>query len=512
MSAVREVRVLEGPNADVAGPAVRLTLLLPADQSESVAETVRRVAGEHGRPLQREQITTRRFGDQGLVVAWPETSRVRGVAVARAVVAALGLGDPPPDRYVNADPEYGDEMVLIDPPVPTVAISGTNGKTTTTRIIAHCARTAGLTTAWTSTDGIYVDGELVDPGDWSGPGGARRVLAVPGLDFAVLETARGGLLQRGMSVSRVDVAVVTNIGADHLGTHGIDTVADLAWVKATVVRIVRPDGWAVLNADDPLVAGMGAQTDGRVWFFGFDESVPEVAAHLAAGGRATVVRDGRVVVVGDMGLDLGAVGAMPVTVRGLARFNLANALAAATAALAAGLPAEAVARGLQTFRPNGRDCSGRFNCWRVAGVIVVFDLAHNEESLQAVLTTSRALTGDGGRLLVGFGTAGDRQDEVLLGMGRVAAQLADVGCPTDKPAYLRGRTREQMRAVFAAGMRDAGGEPSAYFDSEMAALVGLLRQAAPGDVVVITIAEQLALMQEELRHRDGVEIDPSQWI
>ena len=496
MTVILDLRVLPGPNPDIGGPAVRLSIAVGWEGKDETVETVLSAASAVGLDLPHDEIVTRPT-DEGYVVAWPVSDRALAHAHAQAVQALLYEAPVPPQQEQAPRP-----FDVIDPEVPCVAISGTNGKTTTTRLIAHCAQTAGLSTAWSSTDGVFRDGRLVESGDYSGPGGARRVLSEPGVEFAVLETARGGLLLRGMSVSRVDVAVVTNVAADHLGSHGINTVEQLAMVKATVVRIVDVDGWTVLNADEPLVRHMAEQSAGHIWFFGLD-SPPQ-------GERFTTVRDGRVIVGGSLTADLGAVADMPVTVAGHARFNVANVLAAASAALAAGIPVEAVREGLRTFRPDSELSSGRFNCWAVNGRRIILDMAHNTESLRELLTTARHLAGDA-RLWVAFGTAGDREDEVLQGMGFTAVDLADEAFPVDKPGYLRDRTTDEMRAQFIAGMAVAGASSTTCFDNELHALSSLVETAAPHDVIVITIAEQLPELQQWMRARNGEEVDPSSW-
>lgn len=496
MTVILDIRVLAGPNPDVAGPAVRLSVAAAWDTHEQTCDIVVQEAGAVGLGLSGDDLVVRPT-DEGYVVAWPVSDRGLARAHLEAVRAAIDQA-PRPEFSLGAPQPFE----LLDPAVPCLAVSGTNGKTTTTRLIAHCARTAGMSTAWSSTDGVFRDGELVEAGDFSGPAGARRVLAEPGVAFAVLETARGGLLLRGMSVRRVDVAVVTNVAADHLGSHGINTVEQLAMVKATVVRVVGAHGWAVLNADDPLVRHMAQQTSARAWYFGLETDV--------VGERYTTLREGRVVVMGDLQEDLGAVADMPITIGGHARFNVANVLAAASGALAAGIPAQHVREALRTFRPDRRLSSGRFNCWAVNGRLVILDMAHNTESLRELLTTARVLTGEG-VLRVAFGTAGDRDDEVLQGMGFTAVDLADEAYPLDKPGYLRDRTAEEMRAQFTAGMLVAGAASTQCFDSEQLALVALLDRSDPGDVVVITVAEQLQELEDLIVSRGGAEVDADRW-
>ena len=191
----------------------------------------------------------------------------------------------------------GGGPTTLTPSVPVVAVTGTNGKTTTSRMIAHLARTSGQLVGWSNTDGIYIDGDLVEAGDYSGPSGAGRVLAHEGVQFAVTETARGGILLKGIGLTRNDVSVVTNVSADHLGLHGIDTLDQLAEVKAVVPRITRRDGWAVLNADDPRVYAMRTVIKAQPWVFSRDPDSPAIREVLSDGGRATTVIDGWVAVL-----------------------------------------------------------------------------------------------------------------------------------------------------------------------------------------------------------------------
>ena len=284
-----ELRVLVGPNPDVPAPAIRLTLQGRREPELDVCAVVDRIAREAGAyagPAVRRDAVDGRW-----VVAFPWLREGTGEALGLALVDLLDTGPVVPleariaravARVREADP--GDPPDLVDPQVPTVAITGTNGKTTTTRLLGRMAAEAGLLAAWSSTDGVFVDGRLVDAGDWSGPGGARQVLTHPGVGFAVLETARGGLMLRGMGVTGVDVAVMTNVSPDHLGLQGLDTVEMLGWAKATVVRAVRAGGWAVLNAEDPLVRGYHDVGPGRPWFFALDPAGPDasIAAELRA--------------------------------------------------------------------------------------------------------------------------------------------------------------------------------------------------------------------------------------
>jgi cyanophycin synthetase len=291
-TALVELRVLEGPNLYFPRAAVKLTLdltgLVEAPESvalrfasrtglrrarpgapgsgfrqrfaaRAVERLVRQIATEAG--TTRLALRVRPTTDvHRVVVAYPWRHRTRAEALGRAVADVLdALPNPDLDELVGRAAaavrasEPGPGPTTLRPRVPVVAVTGTNGKTTTSRMVAHIARTHGLHVGWSSTDGIYVDGELVEPGDYSGPSGAGRVLAHPQVQLAVTETARGGILLKGIGVTHNDVSVFTNVSADHLGLHGIDTVDQLAEVKAVVSRITKATGWAVLNADDPRV-------------------------------------------------------------------------------------------------------------------------------------------------------------------------------------------------------------------------------------------------------------------
>ncbi len=331
-----------------------------------------------------------------IVIAFPWRHRGRAQALGRAVAEVL---DAVPGSDIEAavsraaasvgaaDP--GPGPTTITPKIPVVAVTGTNGKTTTSRMIAHIARTSGLLVGWSNTDGIYIDGELVEAGDYSGPSGAGRVLAHPQVRLAVTETARGGILLKGIGLTRNDVSVVTNVTADHLGLHGIDTVDQLAEVKGVVPNITRKGGWAVLNADDPRVFAMRTTIKAHPWVFSRDPDSPAIREILShGGGRATTVIDGWVSVLRpDADADpLVELVDVPMTLAGLSRFNVENTLAAASAALAIGLSREAVVDGLRSFRPDAEHNPGRMNLFSLPGdFTVVMDLAHNEAGLEALL-------------------------------------------------------------------------------------------------------------------------------
>ena len=494
-----ELRVLVGPNPDVPAPAVRLTLQGRREPELDVCAVVDRIAREAGAyagPAVRRDAVDGRW-----VVAFPWLREGTGEALGLALVDLLDTGPVVPleDRIARAvarvrEADPGDPPDLVDPQVPTVAITGTNGKTTTTRLLGRMAAEAGLLAAWSSTDGVFVDGRLVDAGDWSGPGGARQVLTHPGVGFAVLETARGGLMLRGMGVTGVDVAVMTNVSPDHLGLQGLDTVEMLGWAKATVVRAVRAGGWAVLNAEDPLVRGYHDVGPGRPWFFALDPAGPDTGIAAELGAPLTALREGRIVVTGwsQGAVDLGDVLDIPVSIGGLSHENIANCMAAASAGLAAGLPVPAVRAALREFRPDMAASPGRMNIWSVptadgGSATVILDFAHNEAGTAALLRVGAGLRRPGSLLHASIGNAGDRTDAGITEVARMAAEVADTVQLAAKSRYLRNRTQEEIDALQRAGIRAGGKQPVEETPDEPSGLRALLARAPDGDALAMMI-------------------------
>ncbi|MFN8232046.1 MAG: Mur ligase family protein [Actinomycetota bacterium] len=383
--------------------------------------------------------------------------------------------------------EPGPEPTVPDPDVPVIQVTGTNGKTTTVRLLAHLVRTAGLSVAYSSTDGVYRnDGVLVEAGDYSGFGGAARALEQHP-DVAVLETARGGMLLRGVGVQHNDVAVVTNVSEDHLGLQGVDTVDQLAEVKAIVTRITRPQGWDVLNADDPRVLAMRRHATGRPWVCSLHPDHPTLREVLADGGRAMTVLDGRISWLERRDAHpLVPVMDVPVTLAGLSRVNLHNALAAAAAALAVGLPERAVVRGLRTFVLDPERNPGRTNLFRLEGRIVVIDYAHNEAGMVGLTEVLEGLCPRGRRIWLAICTAGDRTDAILHAFAFRAAVGSDHLGIAELRHYLRGRTREDVVGQLRAGAARAGTEDVAVYEDELHALREMLERSSRGDVISVT--------------------------
>jgi cyanophycin synthetase len=396
-----------------------------------------------------------------------------------------------------------------------IAVTGTNGKTTTTRLIAHLIKTGGRTPGWSSTDGIFIDGVEVETGDWSGPGGAGRVLADPSVQVAVTETARGGILLRGVGTAVNDVSVVTNISADHLGLLGVHTLEQLAEVKSVIVRITKPSGWTVLNADDPLVRAMRSVSRAKPWFYSPDPDNPYLDDALEAGGRAITVINGRVVILGrghdpTEVIDLADV---PVTLAGASTVNTANALAATASAIAVGVPLDAVRQGLRTFTTGAEHNAGRLNVYALGGIAIVLDLAHNEASLESLLAVAGALRLGGGELAVVLGTAGDRPDEAIHAMGALAARTADRLLVAARIKYGRGRPDGEMEAIWRAGAAEAGVLDVAESADELSGLIALLdgdRALPAGSCIAVCALEQRADMVDEIVRRGGAEMTPAE--
>ena len=408
----------------------------------------------------------------------------------------------------------GDGPRLVTPRIPVASVTGTNGKTTTTRLLAHICMTAGLRTGWSSTDGVVVQGEVVEPGDYSGPAGARAVLESPGVQIGILETARGGMLLRGMGVTHNDVSVVTNVSADHLGMQGIDTVDQLAEVKAIVTRVTRPQGWVVLNGEDPRVWAMRAGIRARPWVFTADPGAPAVREALGAGGRAMTVLDDHLTVLSpDAAPDrLVRVVDLPMALSGLSHHNVLNALAGAAAALGLGIGRDAVVEGLRTFRPDDVLNPGRMNTYTVpvdgGDVTVVVDLAHNEAGLEALLDVARGLVAPGGRVHLALGTAGDRTDEILQALGEIAGLRADHVVAAHKGHYLRGRTVEDLEAQLRIGLGHAGVGDIASYPTELSGLQALVEAADDGDVVAVMCHAERVEIVDWLHGQGATSDDP----
>ncbi len=548
---VDEVRVLDGPNLYFARPTIKVSLHLSGylDLSRPRAEALAaRLAmrsvrpGKRGSALRQRFVmrvirtVTRRLGSEigagrlgvrvragatpaDVVVAFPWVNRTRGRVAGEQLAQALGeLLDPDARAddvleraaaVVIAAPD-GPAPAVLTPKVPVASITGTNGKTTTTRLLAHMCMTAGLTTAWSSTDGVVVMGEMKEEGDYSGPAGARAVLETPGLEIGILETARGGMLLKGMGVTANDVSVVTNVSADHLGLQGIDTLDQLAEVKAIVTTVTKPDGWVVLNGDDPRCWAMHFGIKAKPWAFSLDPASPALWESINAGGRGITVIDGDIVVLTPNGDPdrLVKVVDVPMTLSGLSRNNTANALAGAAAALGLGVPRSAVVEGLRSFAPDPKHNWGRLNTYSVplesgGKATVIMDMAHNEAGLEALLEVARGLTAPGGAVRLGLGCAGDRADEAIVSMGEIAGRGADETVLKHAEHYLRGRQPDELASLFRTGLAHVGVLDVPLYPTELGALEALVPHARAGDVIALMCHAERAEVDAWIRDHGG---------
>ena len=376
-------------------------------------------------------------------------------------------------------------------PVRTALVTGSNGKTTTVRLLAAIAREAGASPGYNCTDGVFVAGERLEQGDWSGPAGARGVLRDARVDFAVLETARGGLLRRGLAVARADAAIVTNVSADHFGEYGIQSLEQLARAKLVVAHALGTQGTLVLNADDPVLMEAARGAPGRRALFSLDPDHPALVQARRDGGATCAPRVGHLWLrARGEAFDLGEVASMPLSIGGAAGYNIANAAGAALLARALGLPATATAAVLARFGAAHADNPGRLQRWQLGGVEVLLDYAHNPDGLQGLLEIARGLLGADGRLGLLLGQAGNRDDEAIRALARAAAAAAPARVLLKElPGLLRGRAPGEVPALLRAELRRAGLDEAQLriVPSEIEAARELLAWAAPGDVVVLPV-------------------------
>lgn len=374
--------------------------------------------------------------------------------------------------------------------IPVVAVTGTNGKTTVARLIAHMLECSGLTVGLASTDGAWVGRERLLGGDCAGPRTAAAILSDPRTQAAVLETARGGILRDGLAFDTCDVGLVTNISPDHEGQDGLERLEDLAWVKALVVESVSGDGRAVLNADDPFVHGMADRAGGEVVFFSRGPGSLIIRKHLQQGGRSVHLVGDSVVAEGPRGqVAVARVADIPLTFGGRLAFQVENVVAAVAAAWSLGVPVTVIRRALRAFgRPQADAYAanpGRFELYRTASrVTVAVDYGHNRTAYTESLSAVRALCR--GKLHAVIGAPGDRLDEHLLEMGRMAARAAD-HILIKEDIHGRGRTRGEVAALFLRGVLDTGfaeARVEVVLD-EREALARALERAQPDDWVII---------------------------
>lgn len=469
----------------------------------AIATAAATLAGTEGPPFAEE---ARRISAAIAMERRPELLRLIDAAAVHGlpvlvdedgITVGLGIASKtwPPDVVPSLDQVPFAELGTI----PVVAVTGTNGKTTCTRWLSRIFRLAGQRCGHTSTDGIVVDDVLFEDGDCTGPGAARRLLRHQGLQAAVLETARGGLLRRGFVLDRCDGALITNVSDDHRGEFGIQSMEELAAVKAIVAGCVDPEGVVVLGADSEALAGRPWRFPApQVWFAASGDN-PRIAAQLAEGGEAWFVDAGVLVRArGKKREPIIAVADIALALDGRAAHNVANALGVAAIATGLGLPHDAIVRALREFGSDPADNPGRLERFDLDGVLVLLDFAHNIDGIRQQTDLVESLRRErGGRLLVSFGMAGDRSDTMLESLAaEIMRMKPDHVIVREQPDYLRGRVPGEVPAILHRAFSRLGVPPGALeqTDDERTAVAAARRWARTGDTIVIlahTVREPL---------------------
>ncbi len=379
--------------------------------------------------------------------------------------------------------------------IPVIAVTGTNGKTTTVRLAAHLLKAQGLRVGMTNTDGVYINGRQIDSGDCSGPRSARSVLMHPDVDAAVLETARGGLLREGLAFDQCQVAIVTNLGAgDHLGLNHITTLEDLAVLKRVIVDNVAPTGTAVLNAADPAVAAMAAHCPGSVTFFAQDGKHPVIQAHRARGQRVVFVERGDLVCAEGSFEKRLPLARVPLTRKGQIGFQVENTMAAVGGAWGAGVPWDAIQKGLASFINDLHGVPGRFNVFDYRGATVIADYGHNPDAIAALVAGVDNMQAN--RRSVVISGAGDRRDEDIRNQTRLLGEAFDEVI-LYQDACQRGRADGEVLALLRDGL--AGARRTTRVEEihgEMLAIDTALHGLNKGDLCLILIDQ----VDEALAH------------
>ncbi|HEX2611508.1 MAG TPA: Mur ligase family protein, partial [Gemmatimonadales bacterium] len=406
----------------------------------------------------------------------------------------------------------GAVMDMLFPPgtpsrIPIAAVTGTNGKTTTARMLAHIHKLAGHHVGLTSTDGVYIDGQRTVPGDMTGPLATRMVLSDPFVDVAVLEIARGGLLRAGMGVRHCDVGAVLNVKADHLGLRGIGTLGQLAEVKRIVVEVARDT--AVLNADDPLCLKMADYTQAKyLCYVTMNPSHQLVGEHIQAGGRGMVLESGikgQMITLYDHGAHIPLLWThlIPATLEGRAMHNVQNAMFAAAMAFSMGLKLEDIRHGLRTFDTTFFQAPGRMNIFDEHPFKVILDYGHNPAAIQAMVDLVQALDVSGRRIVV-LAAPGDRRDEDIAEIGQITAGKFDhYICRRDD--NLRGRRPDEVPKLLRDALL-ANGVPAEQIEvipDEQAAIDRGLHQAQPGDLLLIFADAITRGWKQVIQYRPG---------
>jgi cyanophycin synthetase len=373
--------------------------------------------------------------------------------------------------------------------IPVALVTGSNGKTTVVRLLGAMVSAADRTPGMTSTDGVSVGSTFLVEGDFSGPSGARVVLRSPDVETAILETARGGILRRGLAVDRADVAVVTNVAADHLGEFGVESLGDLAETKLLVAKALGTNGTLVLNADDPLLVARSGRIRARLIWFSLDPGSAVVQRHLQSGGTAVIQDSGRVMLAqGKQHSVVTLLADVPITFGGTARHNVANALAAVAGATALGIGIGPIATALRRFGREVGDNPGRANLLELGGARILLDYAHNPHGMAALVDVAQTFPAR--RRLILLGQAGDRNDEAIRELARAAWQLQpDRVVVNEMDQYLRGRAPGEVPALLADEFSRLGAPDTTIsrVGPEIEGVREALAWARPGDLLVLAV-------------------------
>jgi cyanophycin synthetase len=492
--------------------AARQAALDSAASASEGARTPMSAAFAIAPPALDEAAAFARFETLSRVEAAPRVRALVGAAASRALLRVLDddcltLGSGAGGRTwpIDALPDVTQAPWTGLRDVPVAIVTGSNGKTTTVRLLAACARAHGWCEGYNCTDGLFVAGEQIESGDYSGPVGARTVLRDTRVEAAILETARGGILRRGLAAERANVAVVTNVSADHFGEYGIDDLAALADVKLVVASTIDDAGLLVLNADDPVLRARADQLDCPIGWFArrYDEAT--LKTHRMKGGSTSGVRDGRLIVTWTRGFktstggsrgeefDLGAVADMPLTINGVADYNVSNVAGVALGALQLGISPATVAAVLARFGANPEDNPGRLMRYDYRGAQVLIDYAHNPEGLSGLMSVAVQLRRTG-RIALLLGQAGNRTTADIEQLAATAARFRpDFIVIKETEAYLRGRAPGEVPAILRAALLQAGLPESALevHLSERGAVKRVLEWSQSGDVLILPVHDRV---------------------
>jgi UDP-N-acetylmuramyl tripeptide synthase len=405
---------------------------------------------------------------------------------------SLGMGGTVKTWSVATLPEITGQDWQDFRDIPCAFVTGTNGKSTSVRLAAHMAKAAGLNAGVTSTDFIKVGDDIIDHGDYSGPGGARMLLRDPRTEIAFLEVARGGILRRGLPISKVDAALVTNVASDHLGQYGINTVEELAQAKFVVAKGLSDTGVLVVNADNELTRQQGLNSQKTLCWFSQDEQHPLIQQQLKDQARAVFVKDGMLVYSHEgQQVELIQVNKIPMTFNGTASHNIENALGVVGLCKALALPNAAIVQGLLEFSSNAQDNPGRGNVYQRNGAQIIVDFAHNQHSMQAIVNMVKSMPAK--RRLVMFGHAGDRTDKDIQDLTLAVKELqADCYLVSEIEKYLRGRELGDISTLVKEYLLSLGVDGN-HIHSAASPFEGmqyLLEQAREGDVVLLFVLDQ----------------------